>query len=185
MPLWLFAFLATLSVISALGVVLQRNPVHSLLALVVTLLAIAVLFIGLGAVTLGFLQAIVYVGAIMVLFLFVIWLLNIQAMPADRGHLALKFFGSVGAAALIAELFAFFARAPMAPPAPASMAPGYGSIAQLSVALFSDYLIAFEATSVLLLAAVVGAVALARRVPEAREPDIARAEAAAARSEGW
>jgi len=184
MPLWLFIFLAALSVISALGVVLQRNPVHSLLALVVTLLAIAVLFIGLGAVTVGFLQAIVYVGAIMVLFLFVIWLLNIQAMPVEAGHLALKFFGALGAAALVAELFVFFARVPLAPPA-ANLAPDYGSIAQLSVALFSDYLIAFEVTSVLLLAAVVGAVALARRVPEAREPGIARAEARAAKSEGW
>ena len=185
MPLWLFIFVAALSVISALGVVLQRNPVHSLLALVVTLLAIAVLFIGLGAVTVGFLQAIVYVGAIMVLFLFVIWLLNIQAMPADRSHLALKFFGALGAAALVAELFVFFAREPLAPPAAANPGPGYGSIAQLSVALFSDYLIAFEVTSVLLLAAVVGAVALARRVPEAREPGIARAEPRAAKSEGW
>jgi len=184
MPLWLFAFLAALSVISALGVVLQRNPVHSLLALVVTLLAIAVLFIGLGAVTVGFLQAIVYVGAIMVLFLFVIWLLNIQAMPVEPGHLALKFFGALGAAALVAELFVFFAQVPLAPPA-ANLAPDYGSIAQLSVSLFSDYLIAFEVTSVLLLAAVVGAVALARRVPEAREPGIAQAEARAAKSEGW
>ena len=183
MPLWLFIFVAALSVISALGVVLQRNPVHSLLALVVTLLAIAVLFIGLGAVTVGFLQAIVYVGAIMVLFLFVIWLLNIQAMPADRSHLALKFFGALGAAALVAELFVFFAREPLAPPAAANPGPGYGSIAQLSVALFSDYLIAFEVTSVLLLAAVVGAVALARRTTETeiqqRPENSARPEKAA------
>ena len=79
MPLGVFIFLAALAVISALGMVLQRNPVHCLLALVVTLLTIAVLFIGLDAVTVGFLQTIVYVGAIMVLFLFVIWLLNLQA----------------------------------------------------------------------------------------------------------
>jgi len=184
MPLWLFAFLAALSVISALGVVLQRNPVHCLLALIVTLLAIAVLFIGLGAVTVGFLQAIVYVGAILVLFLFVIWLLNIQALPAERSHLALKFFASVGAAALVAELFVFFARAPATPPA-AHPTPDYGSIAQLSVSLFSDYLIAFEVTSVLLLVAIVGAIALARRVPEARASRAVPAEARAAESEGW
>ena len=79
MPLWLFVFLAALAIVSALGVILQRNPVHCLMALVLTLLAIAVMFIGLGAVTVGFLQAIVYVGAIMILFLFVIWLLNLQA----------------------------------------------------------------------------------------------------------
>ena len=100
MPLWLFIFLAALSVISALGVVLQRNPVHSLLALVVTLLAIAVLFIGLGAVTVGLLQAIVYVGAIMVLFLFVIWLLNIQAMPVEPRPSGAQVFRCAGSGRL-------------------------------------------------------------------------------------
>jgi NADH-quinone oxidoreductase subunit J len=177
MPLWLFIFLGALSVISALGVVIQRHPVHSLLSLIVTLMAIAVLFIGMGAVTVGFLQAIVYVGAIMVLFLFVIWLLNLQATPVEPGHLALKFFAAIGAAALVAELFVFFAHTPATPPRPAQPAPDYGSIIQISTSLFTDYLIAFEITSVLLLAAVIGAVALARRVPSttsAHEADAAR-----------
>ncbi|MBF6569486.1 MAG: NADH-quinone oxidoreductase subunit J [Candidatus Binataceae bacterium] len=162
MPLGLFIFLAAIAVLSALGVILQRNPVHCLLALVLTLLDMAVMFIGLGAVTVGFLQAIVYVGAIMVLFLFVIWLLNLQA--EDRGgsrQLALKFFGVVGAAVLIAELFVFLVKAP----SPAGMnhpPPLFGSIASLAGALFTNYLIAFEATSLLLLVAVIGAVALAR-----------------------
>jgi len=169
MPLWLFAFVAALSIISALGVVLQRNPIHSLLSLVMTLLAIAVLFIGLGAVALGFLQAIVYVGAIMVLFLFVVWLLNLQteALGAE-GHLALKFFGAIGAAALVAELFAILHRVPAsvetAPP------PDYGSVHSLAMVLFSDYLVAFEVTSLLLLAAVVGAIAIARRPPTTYAP---------------
>lgn len=185
MPLWLFFFLAALSVISALGVVLQRNPVHSLLALIVTLLTIGVLFIGLGAVTVGFLQVIVYVGAIMVLFLFVIWLLNVQAMAINPGHLAAKLFGALAAAALVAELFAFFAETPLPIPENAHPAPDFGSIAQLAVALFSSYLIAFEVTSVLLLAAVVGAVALARRAPAEHGPGVARTESGAARSEGW
>jgi len=185
MPLWLFIFLAALSTISALGVVLQRNPVHSLLALIVTLLTIGLLFIGLGAVTVGFLQVIVYVGAIMVLFLFVIWLLNLRTMAVNAGHLAAKLFGALAAAALVAELFAFFAQAPLPIPENAHPAPDFGSIAQLAVALFSNYLIAFEVTSVLLLAAVVGAVALARRAPEEREPGAAGAETRPASSEGW
>ncbi len=170
MPLWLFFFLAVLAVISALGVVMQRNPVHSLLALVMTLLVIAALFIGLGAVTVGFLQAIVYVGAIMVLFLFVIWLLNLQTEQLDTGHLALKFFASLGVAALAAELLVFFGRAPAIGAPKAPLAADYGSISSLADLLFSDYLIAFETTSVLLLAAVVGAVALARRVAGASPP---------------
>ena len=99
MPLWLFIFLAALAVISALGVILQRNPVHSLLALVMTLWWSAIIFIGLGAATVGFLQIIVYVGAIMVLFLFVIWLLNLQSEPVDGGHLALKLLGALASAA--------------------------------------------------------------------------------------
>ena len=168
MPLALLIFLAALAIISSLGVVIQRNPVHSLLALVMTLLVIAVLFIGLGAVTVGFLQAIVYAGAIMVLFLFVIWLLNLQVEERPVGHLALKFFGAIAAAALVAELFLFFAHAHPTLAAK-QLAPGYGSLASLASVLFKDYLVAFEATSVLLLVAVVGAVAIARR-PGPSEP---------------
>src|ERR1700747_3082725 len=102
-PLWLFFFLAVLAVISGLGVILQRNPVHCLLALAVTLIDNGVIFIGLGAVTIGLLQIIVYVGAIMVLFLFVIWLLNLQSEIGPTGHIVLKIVGVVGAAALAAE----------------------------------------------------------------------------------
>lgn len=166
MPLWLFTFLAVIAVIGAFGVILQRSPVHCLLALALTLVDVGVLFVGLGAETLGFLQIIIYVGAIMVLFLFVIWLLNLQSEPQPNGHLALKFFGSIGAAALAAEMSVFFFNA-----APVSrvtsIPPGYGSVENLARMLFSDYLMAFEVTSVLLLAALAGAIALARRVPGA------------------
>src|SRR6201993_1554480 len=127
MPLWLFAFLAALAVISSLGVILQRNPVHCLLALALTLLDIGVLFMGLGAETVGFLQIIIYVGAIMVLFLFVIWLLNLQSEEVPNGHLALKFFGAIGAAVLAAELVVFFFHAQ--PVSGLARIPGsYGSV---------------------------------------------------------
>jgi NADH-quinone oxidoreductase subunit J len=72
MPVGLFIFFAVVAIVSSLGVVAQRNPVHCLLALILTLVAIGGLFVALGAVAVGFLQIIVYVGAIMVLFLFVI-----------------------------------------------------------------------------------------------------------------
>ncbi len=175
MPLWLFVFLAALSIISALGVILQRSAVHSLLALVMTLLTVAVLFIGLGAVVVGFLQAIVYAGAIMVLFLFVIWLLNLQVEArTGEGHLGVKFFGAIAAAILVTELFLILGRVPAAAQTP--VPDEYGSIQSLGLLLFSDYLIAFEVTSVLLLAAVVGAVAIARR-PGAGEAQPGRAGA--------
>jgi NADH-quinone oxidoreductase subunit J len=167
MPLWLFAFLAVLAVLSGLGVILQRNPVHCLLGLAVNLLDIGVMYIGLGAVTVGLLQIIIYVGAIMVLFLFVIWLLNLQA-EGFGGYLALKFFGAIGAAALAAELAVIFLHSP--PMQRLVTAPAYqGSINGLGRSLFSDYLVAFEVTSVLLLAAVVGAIGLARRLPSSIE----------------
>ncbi len=163
MPLWLFIFLAALSIISAAGVILQRHPVHSLLSLVLTLVVIALLFIGLGATTVGFLQMIVYAGAIMVLFLFVIWLLNLQSAPVEGGRLTLKFLGALGSAALIAELLVFVMHLPPPIGHNRPVAMDYGSIERLAQGLFTDYLVAFEVTSILLLVGVVGAVALARR----------------------
>src|SRR5271154_5811779 len=112
MPIGIFAFLAALALIAGLGVILQSNPVHCVLALALVLMDLGVIFMGLGAVTVGFLQIIVYVGAIMVLFLFVIWLLNIQADPGDSLHLGLKLFGSIGAAAMAAELSVIIVHAP-------------------------------------------------------------------------
>ena len=163
MPLWLFVFLAVLAILSAAGVILQRNPVHCLLGLALNLVDVGVMFIGLGAVTVGFLQIIIYVGAIMVLFLFVIWLLNLQA-EGFGGYLALKFFGAIGAAALGAELAVIFLHSPAAPRL-ITATMYQGSIGALGRSLFSDYIIAFEVTSILLLAAVVGAIGLARRIP--------------------
>jgi NADH-quinone oxidoreductase subunit J len=98
----------------------------------------------------------------MVLFLFVIWLLNLQAEQGLGGHLGLKFFGSIGAAALATELGLIFVHSP---PFAGVAPPGYGSISSLGRVLFSEYLIAFEVTSLLLLAALVGAIGLARRMP--------------------
>ena len=183
MPPLLFWFLAALSIVAALGVVVQRNPVHCLLALVLTLISIAVLFIGQDAVVVGFLQVIVYAGAIMVLFLFVIWLLNLPVETGSTGRLAIKFLGAIGVAALLAELESFAMPARLQVQFSATHAAGYGSIDALSQTLFSQYLIAFEVTSVLLLVAVVGAVALARRSTavevQARAEQLARAEKAA------
>jgi NADH-quinone oxidoreductase subunit J len=175
MPWWLFIFLAALSIISSAGVVLQRHPVHSLMSLVLTLVVIAILFIGLGATTVGFLQIIVYAGAIMILFLFVIWLLNLQTPRLESGRLALKFLGSLGSAALIAELLVFVLHLPAPLGHNKEVAADYGSIGLLAQSLFSDYLVAFEVTSVLLLVGVIGAVALARRMTPADEPGPFRA----------
>lgn len=171
MPLYLFAFFAALAVIGAFGVILQRNPVHCLLALAMVLVAIGILFMGLGAETVGFLQIIIYVGAIMVLFLFVIWLLNLQSEPSE-GRLGFKLLGAVGAAILAAELFvSIFHAAPIS--TVVTVPAGYGTIGLLARVLFSHYLVAFEVTSVLLLATMAGAIALARRVPASEQAQAA------------
>ncbi|MBF6559316.1 MAG: NADH-quinone oxidoreductase subunit J [Candidatus Binataceae bacterium] len=170
MPPLVFAFLAALAIIASLGVILQRNPVHCVLSFALALTDIGVLFMGLGAVTVGFLQIVVYVGAIMILFLFVIWLLNIQADALKpRGNLGIKFAGAIGAAALAAELFVTFSSYPRMREI-RTMPPDFGSIASVARMLFSDYLVAFEVTSLLLLAAIVGAIALARTTTGAASP---------------
>jgi NADH-quinone oxidoreductase subunit J len=99
----------------------------------------------------------------MVLFLFVIWLLNIQVDPGSGGQLGLKLFGAVVAAAMAAEFAEVIEHTPKISQI-ATVPADFGSVAELARYLFTDYLVAFEVTSVLLLAAVVGAIALARRV---------------------
>lgn len=169
MPVAVFIFLAVIALISSLGVIVQRNPVHCLLSLIFTLIAIGAMFLALDATTVGFLQIIVYVGAIMVLFLFVIWLLNLQAEEVPVVHLGLKFFATIAVAAMAAELFAFLSKSGESLGA-VNVAEGYGSIDSLAQTLFGQYMLAFEATSVLLLVAVIGAVAVARRAGPSPTP---------------
>jgi NADH-quinone oxidoreductase subunit J len=159
--LLLFAIVAALAVGSALVVILHPNPVYCALALVVALAQVAFLFALLGAPAIAFLQIIVYAGAIMVLFLFVIMLLNLRRdaeppRPEWRG-LALGLGAVLGA-----ELAGFFLARPLS--APAEAAGGdFGSLTALGRSMFTVHVFAFELTSVLLLVAIVGAVVIARR----------------------
>jgi len=158
-----FALLASLMILSALGVVLNRSPIRSALSLVVTLFLLAVMFVSLNAYVVAMLQVIVYAGAIMVLFLFVIMLLNLQE---DRPAMARA--GVRGAAAVLGSLFLLaavhFVVHPLGgAPAAAAVPAGFGTIEQLAENLFTRSLLAFEVTSILLLVAIVGAVVLAKR----------------------
>jgi NADH-quinone oxidoreductase subunit J len=155
-----FVVIAGVAVGSALGLVLKRNPIHGALFLVVNLGSVAALYLTLGADFLAAAQIIVYAGAIMVLFVFAIMVLipgKDETGPDPRRpyRLAALPIGAVLLALLVARL-ATGARAPVAPPAPG----GVEAIAEL---LFTDYLFPFELTSVLLLAAMVGVLVLARR----------------------
>ncbi len=179
----------------AIGVVLARNPVHAALLLVQTLFGVAVLFVAQGAHFLAAVQVIVYAGAIVVLFLFVIMLLGVDKQELVEAE---TLRNQVPVAALIvlvtlAELVAL-GRHTWATGAPSVVGKLEGpatNVEQLAEAIFTRYLFAFEATSVLLVIAVVAAVALARRPDgedvdaeyiagiEAHEAEVADAKAAA------
>ena len=157
-----FFSLALPLIVVAAMVILHPNPVYSALFLVLTLFLLAVYFLFLDAHMIAALQIIVYAGAIMVLFLFVIMLLNLQRESHENPRRGLRIAATVGGALLIAELVLLLYRTPNGagqPPLP----EGYGTVLALSERLFTDFLLPFEITSVLLLVAVVGAVVLAKR----------------------
>jgi NADH-quinone oxidoreductase subunit J len=144
-------------------VLFLRNPVHCALSLVVALFLIAVGYIALGAHLIAVLQIIVYAGAVMVLFLFVIMLLNLQPDPAESTRPLLKLGAAVAALGFAAIVWTVVRAWHASAPAPATLPPDFGTTAVVSRNLFTEHMVAFELTSVLLLVAVVGAVVLARR----------------------
>ena len=158
-----FFLLAVPTVLAASGVLLLRNPVHCALSLVLALFLIAGNYVALGAHLIAALQVIVYAGAVMVLFLFVIMLLNLQPDPGESTHVLAKL--GAGAAALGFALIvgAVVNEWSASAPAPAALAADFGTTRAVAAALVRDHLTAFELTSILLLVAVVGAVVLARR----------------------
>ncbi len=157
-----FWVVALLAIAGALVVVLHRNPVYSALGLVLTLFQVAVIFALLEAPLLALLQVIVYAGAIVVLFLFVIMLLALE--PEKR--LAAPFPVAVAGlvlAGLLGFALAAASTVPLAGAGQGALPAGFGSPESLAASLFGAHLLPFELTSVLLLVAVVGAVVLARR----------------------
>jgi len=160
-----FVIIAGVAVGSALGLVFKRNPIHGALFLVVNLGSVAALYLTLGAQFLAAAQVIVYAGAIMVLFVFAIMVLipgKEETGPDPRREyrlLALPVGGVLLALLVVVVVSSGRGRAPAATTATAAP-DGVEAIARL---LFTDYLFPFELTSVLLLAAMVGVLVLARR----------------------
>jgi NADH-quinone oxidoreductase subunit J len=161
----LFLILAFLTIGSALTVILHRSPVYSALALVNTLFLLAVLFVLLDAHLVAALQVIVYAGAIMVLFLFVIMLLSLTADPHESGRIGLRSAAAAGGVLLALELglvgWGSALRAQLGDGV--EIPSSYGSIESLAEQLFTKHLLPFELTSLLLLVAIVGSVVMARR----------------------
>ena len=162
----LFFILAGLMILSAIGVVVVQHPVRSAMCLVMTLFLLAVFFIFLDADFVAALQVVVYAGAIMVVFLFVIMLLNLQQDPAEGGRGSWLWL-SVGAGAVLALIVLRALSGGTAglpgPGMAAAVPDGYGTTAVIGQRLFTDYVLAFEITGVLLLVAVIGAVVIAKR----------------------
>jgi NADH-quinone oxidoreductase subunit J len=156
----IFLVLAAVAVAGAVNLILQRHPIHSALSLIVVMVALAGLYLLQGAEFIAAVQIIVYGGAIMVLFVFVIMLLN--AGEEERGNLSrlARFVGVPLAVVFLLEAAYWVARASshMAQSSPQAV-----STRELSTLLFRDYVFPFELTSVLILIAILGALVLARR----------------------
>jgi NADH-quinone oxidoreductase subunit J len=163
--LWLFYACAGLAVVTSLLVVAQSNPVYSVLLLIGSFVALAGLYVLLDAPFVAVIQIIVYAGAIMVLFLFVVMLLNAPKEQAEQAGMiqsgATRAIGALLAVTLAAELVWAVSRS-----GAASGMQGREqtwSVGEIGEILFREYAFAFEVTSVLILVAMVGAIALAGR----------------------
>jgi NADH-quinone oxidoreductase subunit J len=168
-----FAVAAFLIIASAMMVVVNQHPIHSALCLVLTFLGLSIFFLQLHAPFIAAVQIIVYAGAIMVLFLFVIMLLGEDKPLKGENKLGLQLpLGILFAVILAAQIGYLLVQQPqLAPPSAPSPVllidqvhtASFGSVQALGNTLYTDYLFAFEATSVVLLIAMVGVVVLAKK----------------------
>jgi NADH-quinone oxidoreductase subunit J len=163
----LFWLLAVIALTAAVSMIIQRNPVHSALFLIITLLCLAGLFLLLSAHFLAMIQVIVYAGAIMVLFLFVIMLLDIRRTEAAPSRVKLQkslgillgvIFFLETILVLRSEVVRDMAAAAAIPPA-----PDFGTAVALGRALFTGYLFPLQLATVLLFVALIGAIVLSKR----------------------
>ena len=163
----IFFFFAAVAVIFALVVILHRNPVVSALSLVASFFALAVMYVLLDVPFLAALQVIVYAGAIMVLFLFVIMLLNLQHQHEPATHPIQQFLGYTGSAAFGLGLVYYIVKYAVMKTPTTVFAPDARAI---GIRLFEAYVFPFEMVSILLLAAIVGALLLTARTTGATAP---------------
>lgn len=185
----LYVVFGSVMLASALGVVFCSNPVHAALSLVASLLAVAGLFLAQEAFFLSVVQIIVYTGAIVVLFLFVIMLLGIDRTDPDEERLLrqqwfpLAFTGGVVAIfALVIVTIGFnMSFGAQAGDVPEAIAKAGGNVEAIAEELFTNWLLPFELTSVLLVAAIVGSVVLAKRGKHLRGSGIGVTEDVAAK----
>lgn len=160
-----FCIVAAVAVLSSILVITCRNPINSALSLVMTFFCLATFYLMLDAPFMAAIQVIVYAGAIMVLIVFVIMLLNIRTETAKIGTHA-KLFGSLVGIMSLVELIVFLNRSSltgMTGGMSSDVVRKVGHVELIGKALYTDFLLPFEIASILLLVAIIGAVILAKR----------------------
>jgi NADH-quinone oxidoreductase subunit J len=169
MSAFCFNFFAVFTVVCAAGVVLNRNAVNAAMCLLLCLAGVAALFVRLDAFLLAFLLVLVYAGAVVALFLFIIMLLDVQGKETARPRRGLSLGAAVAAVALVgAGLASFIFRGRIAAP-PAASVPALGaSLQAYAGSLFTAYLLPVELVGFLLLIAMLGVIVLGKRAGGAR-----------------
>lgn len=163
---WVFYSFALILIFAALRVITARNPVHAALFLVLAFCTSAGLWIQLEAEFLGIALVLVYVGAVMVLFLFVVMMLDINLARLREGFWSYLPVGAVVALLLVAEMALVLARPYFSlaeAPHPAAFPAGYSNTKELGRLLYTDYVYPFELAAVILLVAIIAAIALTLR----------------------
>ncbi|MEC5393822.1 NADH-quinone oxidoreductase subunit J family protein [Bergeyella sp. RCAD1439] len=159
----LFFIVAAIAVVSAVYFVFARNPLYAILSLIVTMFSIAGMYVLLNAQFLGIVQIIVYAGAIMVLFLYILMMLNLNKADESRKQNTLKLIGVLSACLFfIGSLGAFRGLSHSTAPQP-GLDHGVGLTENLGRLLFNEYVLPFELASILILAGIVGAVLIGKR----------------------
>ena len=159
----LFWFLSVLSIVCAINVVVSRNPIFSVLWLILTFFAISGHYILLNAQFLFVVNIIVYAGAIMVLFLFVIMLMNIDKDMEPKKNKWLRMAGVIAGGCMLLVMIAALKEADTAKQLAQTTEGNIGLISYLGKALFNEYVVPFEISSVLFLSAMVGAVVIGKK----------------------
>jgi NADH-quinone oxidoreductase subunit J len=159
----LFWGLTAIALAGAIMVVASKSPVHSILYLIVVFFAISGHYILLNAQFLAIVNIIVYAGAIMVLFLFVVMLMNLNAESEPKKHRMLQFAGLISGGSLFLVIIAAISDTSQASNMVQMGSGNSGLIKNLGMALFNDYVLPFEISSVLFLSAMIGAVVIGKK----------------------
>ena len=163
MDQFLFFLVAFLAVSSAVYFVLARNPLYAILSLIVTMFSIAGMYILLNAQFLAIIQIIVYAGAIMVLFLYILMMLNLNKEDESKKNNTLKFVGVFTAGLLLIGVLGVFRGVQEQHVVVENVDKGVGLTKNLGRLLFNEYVLPFELASILILAGIVGAVLIGKK----------------------